>query len=184
MIFISSLRVSSLLLAIPLLFVFLIQSNSCRTSNATNVTKNSNVTKDNAVKKDEAVTKEKISTKEDGGILIRAGDGADASVWGGEHIRLQVTGQGAEIEYDCAQGTMAQPPIAGAGGRFDVKGTHRAEHAGPIRRDEESNGRPARYTGKIAGDTMTLTVMLTDKQETIGTFTLKRGNEGNVFKCR
>jgi hypothetical protein len=178
MIFISSLRVSSVLLAVPLLFIFLGQSNSCRTTNSTNVTK------DNAVKKDEAVTKEKTLTKEDGGILIRAGDGADANVWGGEHIRLQVTEQGAEIEYDCAQGTMAQSPLAGAGGRFDVKGTHRAEHAGPIRRDEESNGRPARYTGKIVGDTMTLTVMLTDKPETIGTFTLKRGNEGSVFKCR
>ena len=178
MILMHSLKVSSVLLAMPLLFIFLGQSNSCRTTNATNAAKENTVAKDNTVNKDETLTK-----KEDG--LIRIGDGAGADVWGGEHIRLQVTGKGAEIEYDCAQGTMDKPPVADAGGRFDIKGTHRAEHSGPIRRDEEeSNGRPARYAGKIVGDTMTLTVTLTDKSEAFGTFTLTRGNEGKVFKCR
>ena len=179
MILMHSLRVSSILLAMPLLFTFLAQSNSCQSTKATNATKDKTVTKDSTL------------TKEDGRTPIRVDDGkipigtdAGTDVWGGEHIRLQVTENGAEIEYDCAQGTMSQPPVAGAGGRFDIKGTHRAEHAGPIRRDEESNDRPARYTGKIVGDQMTLTVTLTDKSETFGNFTLMRGSEGKVFKCR
>ncbi len=179
MILMNSLRVSSILLAMPLLFIVFAQSNSCQSTKATSTTK------------DKTVTKDTTSTKEDGRIPIRVDDGkipigsdAGTDVWGGEHIRLQVTEGGADIEYDCAQGTMAQPPVADAGGRFDIKGTHRVEHPGPIRRDEESNGRPARYTGKISGDTMTLTVTLTDKSETFGTFTLKRGSEGKVFKCR
>lgn len=106
-------------------------------------------------------------------------------VWGGEHIRLQVTEKGAEIEYDCARGTIEQPIVLNSQGRFDVTGRHTAQHAGPIRRDEEeSGGRPARYTGKISDDTMTLSVTLTDKSESIGTFTLTRGSAGRVFKCR
>lgn len=106
-------------------------------------------------------------------------------VWGGQHIRLQVTERGAEIEYDCAHGTIEQSIVLDSEGRFDVKGKHAAQHAGPVRRDEEeSGGRPARYTGRISGDTMTLTVILTDKSETVGTFTLNRGSQGRVFKCR
>ena len=137
------------------------------------------MTKDTGVRKVPAVT------RDDPGIPIRIGDGAGPDVWGGEHIRLQVVQGGAQITYDCAEGLMTQPLITDARGHFDIKGRHRAEHSGPIRRtEEEYNGRPARYTGRIVGDTMTLTVTLTDKPETFGTFTLKKGSEGNVFKCR
>ena len=31
---------------------------------------------------------------------------------------------------------------------------------------------------------MTLAVTLTDSSESIGTFTLTQGNEGQIFKCR
>lgn len=105
-------------------------------------------------------------------------------IWGGDHIRLQVTDKGAEIEYDCAHGTIEQTVAVDRAGRFDLKGKHTAEGHGPIRRDREPVARPAHYTGKISGDTMTLTVTLTDKSETVGTFTLMRGSEGQVMKCR
>lgn len=183
MIPIASLKVSSVLLAVPLLFIFLAQTNSCRnSSNAVNTT---NATKETTVTKDTAVTTRTPVTRDAPGIPIRVGSDAGPDVWGGEHIRLRVVQGGAQVEYDCAEGIMTEPLVTDARGHFDIKGRHRAEHSGPIRRtEEEYNGRPARYTGKIVGDTMTLTVTLTDKPETFGNFTLKKGSEGNVYKCR
>ena len=45
-------------------------------------------------------------------------------VWGGPHVRLQVSDNGGEIEYDCAHGTIAQPLVLDAQGHFSVAGTH------------------------------------------------------------
>lgn len=106
-----------------------------------------------------------------------------AGVWGGEHIRLEVKANGAEIEYDCARSTIEQAIVLDADGRFDVNGKYVVQHAGPVR-DGEQYVRPARYTGKIDGDHMTLTVILTDNSEKVGPFSLTRGDPGRVFKCR
>ena len=104
-------------------------------------------------------------------------------VWGGEHVRLQVTDDGATIEYDCAHGTLAQPLALDAQGRFSVAGTHTRE-GGPIRVNAAPAGQPARYTGSVQGRTMTLTATLTDKEQPVGTFTLTQGSEGRLWKCR
>jgi len=108
----------------------------------------------------------------------------EAGVWGGEHVRLRVTDAGGQIEYDCAHGTVAEPLVLDAQGRFNVKGTHVREHGGPIRVGLEPATLPARYTGSVEGQKMTLTVTLTDEQTTIGTFTLTRGGEGQLWKCK
>jgi hypothetical protein len=105
-------------------------------------------------------------------------------VWGGEHISMRVTESGAEIEYDCAHGTIAYPLVLDGEGRFDVEGTHVRERGGPVRRGDKPDSHPARYTGSVNGQTMTLTVMLTETQETVDTFKLTEGNVGRVRKCR
>ncbi|MGA9995611.1 MAG: hypothetical protein WBP93_09360 [Pyrinomonadaceae bacterium] len=105
------------------------------------------------------------------------------SEWGGTHISLQVNGSDTTIEYDCAHGTIDQPLTLDRRGRFSAKGTHAREHAGPIRSGEQSNARPARYTGWINGNSMTLKVTLTDTNEALGTYTLVRGREPRIFKC-
>ena len=105
-------------------------------------------------------------------------------VWGGEHIRLEVTDTGAEIEYDCASGTINEPVILDRDGNFNVKGKYTPQHAGPIGRDEESNSSNVRYEGQAKDSEMTLTLTIPDKKETIGSFTLTRGSEGRVMKCR
>lgn len=107
-----------------------------------------------------------------------------AGLWGGEHVRLDVREGGAEIEYDCAHGTLAAPLVPDSGGRFEVVGTHVREGPGPIRLNVPRVGHPARYAGVVTGDQMTLTVTLTDKGEEIGRFTLARGSEGRLRKCR
>jgi len=101
-------------------------------------------------------------------------------IWGGDHIRLEVTGHSATIEYDCANGTIDGPLVVDGRGNFKLTGTHVREHGGPIRRGESGNARRARYSGWTDGKRMTLTVVLSDAKETVGIFTLIRGNEGRV----
>lgn len=110
--------------------------------------------------------------------------GASDDTWGGEHIRVELRNGGADIEYDCAHGTMSALPVPDAEGRFVVAGTHVREGPGPIRVGIKPVTRPARFTGKISGDTMTLSVVLTDTSQEIGTFTLTRGSDGRIQKCR
>jgi hypothetical protein len=103
--------------------------------------------------------------------------------WGGQHIRMDVGANSATIEYDCANGSITGPLSLDSKGRFTWRGTHMTEHGGPVRSDETANQHPATYTGWIKDDTMTLTVKLPDKNQTIGTFSLTHGRAGRVFKC-
>lgn len=107
-----------------------------------------------------------------------------SGTWGGMHIRIEVSARSATIDYDCANGTIDGPLNLDADGNFSLTGTHRRERPGPIRKDARSAIHPALYTGTIKGDSMTLTVKLTDNDEDLGTFTLKRGSVGTVFKCK
>ena len=87
------------------------------------------------------------------------------------------------MEYDCAYGAIDEPLIPQRSRSFDLTGTHVLEHGGPIRQDEEPDIHPARYTGRIDGRLMTLTVTLTDSDLTIGTFRLVKGASPRLFKC-
>ena len=111
------------------------------------------------------------------------GDQVVVGTWGGEHVALELAADGGRIEYDCAHGELAEPFAVDRAGRFDVTGSHTAEHGGPVRDDETSVARPARFTGNVDGGRMTLTVLLTDTGEKLGTFTLTRGLVGRLTKC-
>ena len=102
--------------------------------------------------------------------------------WGGEHMILQISEKGAEAEFDCAHGQITQPMALDKRGDFDLAGTYTPEHGGPVLRDEVANPAPARYAGHVAGDTMTLTIVV--DQEKLGTFTLTRGQQPMLRKCR
>ncbi len=104
-------------------------------------------------------------------------------VWGGEHIRLEVTDGGANIEYDCAHSTIDEPIALDSKGNFEVKGKYSPEHAGPIR-DDEGDSSSVRYAGHAKDGEMTLTITIPDKKETIGNFSLTHGSEGRLMKCR
>jgi hypothetical protein len=104
--------------------------------------------------------------------------------WGGPHIRIEVGPRSAEIDYDCARGTINGPLTVDSRGRFSWRGTHHREHAGPIRVGEQGNDRAATYSGFVKGDSMTLTVKLSETNEVLETYTLKRGSFGRVVKCK
>ena len=103
-------------------------------------------------------------------------------VWGGQHINIEVGEKSAKIEYDCASGVIDGPLTVEANGSFKLRGTHRPERGGPIRADDDTKGQPATYTGSIKGNTMTLTLKVGD--EDTETFTLEKGKEGELFKCK
>jgi hypothetical protein len=102
--------------------------------------------------------------------------------WGGEHAMLSIGGASATIEFDCAHGSMPAP-LALTDGTFDVAGEYVQERGGPIRTDETVARQPARYSGTVAGRTMTLRVRVTTPAQDIGAYTLTLGSSGRVFKC-
>lgn len=115
------------------------------------------------------------------------GGGAEGSlkgVWGGPHVRLAVGDEGAEVEFDCAHGRtgrIAPDPQ----GRFSVEGTLVPERGGPVRVGEQERGLRARYSGRVEGRRMTLTVSAAgpDEQAEPITYTLTRGEEAELTKC-
>ncbi|MBA3320436.1 MAG: hypothetical protein H0T45_03195 [Pyrinomonadaceae bacterium] len=103
-------------------------------------------------------------------------------MWGGNHVRLDVSDAEAQIEFDCAHGTLGRIE-PDANGNFAATGTYVAERGGPVRVDETSSGRPARYHGSVNEKTLTLTVTLTDTGDEVGTFTLTHGKGTRLTKC-
>lgn len=104
--------------------------------------------------------------------------------WGGEHIRIEVKDGSAEVEYDCAHGSIAAPLTIDRQGRFGWRGTYTRERGGPVRFGDRSTQRPATYEGTISRDEMTLTVKLENSSDEPETYKLHRGNPGRVWKCK
>lgn len=104
-------------------------------------------------------------------------------VWGGQHIVVEVTDLGAKITYDCADGAIDHTMELHNDGRFEVRGTHTRYRGGPVRSDDEPDRHQARYTGRVKGNSMTLTVTLTDTKETVGTYSLTYGERPELTRC-
>jgi hypothetical protein len=124
------------------------------------------------------------SSREDGaGHAPATAARVKAGMWGGEHVRLEVTDAGAVIEYDCGRGTIDQPLVTDVGGRFSARGHHVRERGGPVRVDEPPPP-SARYTGQVTGKTMKLTVAVEGEKKPLGPFTLTYGAEADLMKCK
>ena len=102
--------------------------------------------------------------------------------WGGQHIQMMVNAKSATIEYDCATGVIQGPLTVDANGNFNLHGTHRRMRGGPTRAGETPNDDPAAYTGSIKGHTMTLNLKIGDSD--VETFTLEKGKEGELVRCK
>jgi len=96
---------------------------------------------------------------------------------------MMVSRIGARLEYDCADSTMDQPIILDTRGRFTAKGSYTPAHGGPRREGRDAASR-ARYVGEVRADTMRLTVTLEDTKQPVGVFTLRRGDDPLLTKCR
>ena len=103
--------------------------------------------------------------------------------WGGVSIRLVVEAASASIEYDCAHGEITEALKIDKDGNFDARGVHVRERGGPIREGQTEQREPARYTGQISGNQMTLKVRLVEKDTPIGDFQLELGKNVRLRKC-
>jgi hypothetical protein len=76
-----------------------------------------------------------------------------ATVWGGEHVEMQVTEGGAQLEFDCGTGAITEPLAADSQGHFSLKGTITPGQGGPTRQGETPQTIDATYAGDINGAT-------------------------------
>ncbi len=104
--------------------------------------------------------------------------------WGATGIAVVVEENSVKIEFDCAVGEIKEKLTINKNGEFKADGKFTRESFGPIRDDNMPKPQPARYEGKISGDTMTLKVTLTEKKETIGDYTLERDKFARLRKCQ
>lgn len=104
-------------------------------------------------------------------------------MWGGKFINLEVTDDGASLDFNCAHGMINEPITLDDRGGFNVQGTYVAEGHGPTRQGLESDAANARYSGSVSGDLMNLTITLAESPKRQDTYTLTRGKQGKVSKC-
>jgi hypothetical protein len=110
-------------------------------------------------------------------------DRVASGTWGGTGIGLEVTDSGGTLEFDCAHGSIDEPLLLDAGGRFDAKGRFAREHGGPVREGEKENSQPIRCTGSVSGDEMTLVLTPEGGDTPIGTYALVHGRHPRIRKC-
>ena len=116
-------------------------------------------------------------------VLACVTDG-QTTIWGGDHVEMQITADGARLEFDCATGAIPEGVRPDAQGAFKVKGTFTPESHGPVRDDAAPRARKATYSGTIKDDAMSLRLEIEGEEGPGHTFSLVRDRPGNVRKCR
>ena len=99
--------------------------------------------------------------------------------WGGDNAGLIVNGTDVHVHIGCTLGDAVGRIVADENGRFEVSGTYNVD-AYPVNRGITH---PASFTGQIIGQTMTLTVSLTDITRVLGPVTLVYGKEPTMGPC-
>lgn len=99
--------------------------------------------------------------------------------WGGENAGLIATDSSAHVHIGCTLGETRGPIRPDAEGRFEVAGTYNVD-AYPV---DRGITHPARFSGRIVGSSMTLTVALTDTARVLGPVTLVFGKEPRMGAC-
>ena len=103
--------------------------------------------------------------------------------WGGQHIAMTVATARTDVEFDCGKATITGAIEVDPDGGFAVTGTFLPERPGPTTPDAPAS-RPMRATGTVKGDDMQVTIVLTDKDEAVGDFSLTLGGSARLVKCR
>jgi hypothetical protein len=109
--------------------------------------------------------------------LLRLGGWGSPQSSGFDNRLLTVTRAGATLRSECSNGLIEEAILLDAAGHFDVLGTYQIQ-AGPV-----VLPRPARYVGFAIGETLTLTVILSENNQTFGPFTLTFGQVPQIGSC-
>lgn len=153
----SYLKSISILIALPLLLSISIEGKSCQTRKPKGVKKAGKT------------------------MSIKTNKVLNGS-WAGNQMIINVTDDGATLDFVCANGFIKEPLVLDSGGRLDVAGVYVQERVGPVRLGEDGS-QSARYTGKVDGQTLTLSIKLNESGETIGPLTFNFGKKTRIVKC-
>jgi hypothetical protein len=99
--------------------------------------------------------------------------------WGGDDAGMIITGTDVHVHIGCTLGDAVGPIRTDADGRFEASGTYNVD-AYPV---DRGITHPATFSGQIVGQTMTLTVSLTDTARVLGPVTLTYGKEPKMGTC-
>lgn len=102
--------------------------------------------------------------------------------WGGPHAAITFEGGLANVEFDCASGTIDGPVYPGKDGAFTAKGSVRTGTGGPVRVGQIFKSQRASYSGQVDKDAMTLNVTIEDGTA-MGPFTLTQGASPLLTRC-
>jgi hypothetical protein len=109
--------------------------------------------------------------------------------WGGPHVGINFEGGLADVQFDCASGTIDDPLYPARDGSFTVKGTYRAGAPGRVKVGQFFTSKDAVYSGQVtqgatkkAPRVMTLSITFEDGS-TLGPFTLTEGMHPQLTRC-
>ena len=102
-------------------------------------------------------------------------------VWGGVGIKLTPTATGAELQFDCAQGTIEKQIALKDGSRFHARGRFTPGTHGPVREDALPKPHPATFEGSVKGKTLSFTV---HEDGHVESYTLENGAAAVIRECR
>ncbi len=101
--------------------------------------------------------------------------------WGGPGASLILAPAGGTLGYFCGTGTIDSGWTLASDGHFAGTGEH-FFGGGPLP-PQGHPSHPAVYTGQIRGETLVLTVTLTDLEQVLGPFQLRRGGPVVAEQC-
>jgi hypothetical protein len=104
-----------------------------------------------------------------------------SGLWGGPHLRMEVTASGAELEFDCGTASISEPLTLDADNHFRASGSYKVGDFGPTR--EDARAQDAVFTGALDGDTLKMEMAVAGREQP-QKFTLTRGREPKLFKCK
>ena len=108
-----------------------------------------------------------------------------SGLWGGHHLSLTVNDAGAELEFDCATGSISAPLVLNRKGEFRVEGTYRHQSPAQTRADDSGridSGVEVTYVGKLNGDSLRIEVTLPGLEKPT-VFYLIRDHDGALTRC-
>src|SRR4051812_5006243 len=93
--------------------------------------------------------------------------------WGGDNAGMIVSANDIHVHIGCTLGDAKTPIQTDANGQFHIEATYNVD-AYPVNRGITH---PAVFSGRIVGQTMVLTVTLSDNTRVLGPVTLIYGKE-------
>ena len=101
--------------------------------------------------------------------------------WGGPHAAIAFNVL-ADVQFDCASGSIDVPVYPAKDGSFQVRGTYREGSPGPVRVGQIFRSQSATYSGNALEGIMTLNVELEDGT-LLGPYNLALGAPPQLTRC-